>query len=150
MIPKLDHYKEKWGVRSDASIKPGLTAITEALQLVGNPQEKLSAVHVAGTNGKGSTITFIEHISKAHGLSTATFMSPCIEDVHDQIQLNEQPIKPEEMDVVFSIMADAGLDGKLTDFELLTVAAFLAFERLAPDITIIECGMGDALIVLML
>ncbi|QOV12861.1 bifunctional folylpolyglutamate synthase/dihydrofolate synthase [Viridibacillus arvi] len=142
MIPKLDYYKEKWGVRSDASIKPGLTAITEALQLVGNPQENLSAVHVAGTNGKGSTITFIEHISKAHGLSTATFMSPCIEDVHDQIQLDEQPITSEEMDAVFKIMADAGLDGKLTDFELLTVAAFLAFERFEPDITIIECGMG--------
>ncbi|MGE7836798.1 bifunctional folylpolyglutamate synthase/dihydrofolate synthase [Viridibacillus arvi] len=142
MIPKLDYYKKKWEVRSDASIKPGLTAITEALKLVGNPQENLSAVHVAGTNGKGSTVTFIEHISKAHGLSTATFMSPCIEDVHDQIQLNEQPITPEEMDAVFSIMADAGLDGKLTDFELLTVAAFLAFERFAPDITIIECGMG--------
>lgn len=142
MIPKLNHYKERWGVRSDASIKPGLTAITEALKLVGNPHKNLSVVHVAGTNGKGSTITFLEHISKAHGLSTATFMSPCIEDVHDQIRLNELPISPAEMDVVFRIMADAGLDGKLTDFELLTVAAFLAFERFAPDITIIECGMG--------
>ncbi|MGE7622821.1 bifunctional folylpolyglutamate synthase/dihydrofolate synthase [Viridibacillus sp. NPDC096237] len=142
MIPKLDHYKDRWGVCSDASIKPGLTAITEALQLVGNPHKNLSVVHVAGTNGKGSTITFLEHISKAHGLSTATFMSPCIEDVHDQIRLNEQPISPAEMDIVFRIMANAGLDGKLTDFELLTVAAFLAFERFAPDITIIECGMG--------
>ncbi|MBK3493452.1 bifunctional folylpolyglutamate synthase/dihydrofolate synthase [Viridibacillus sp. YIM B01967] len=142
MIPKLDHYKKKWDVHSDVSIKPGLTAITEALKLVGNPQDKLSVIHVAGTNGKGSTITFIEHICQAHGLSTATFMSPCIEDVHDQIKLNEQPITPAEMDEVFHIMADAGLDDKLTDFELLTVAAFLAFERFAPDIAIIECGMG--------
>ncbi len=142
MIPKLDEYKRRFHITSDPAIKPGLIAMTEALALVGNPQNDLSVIHVAGTNGKGSTISFIEHIAKNHGLKTATFMSPCIEDVHDQIQLNEMPIEPEEMNAIFKIMSEAGLDGKLTDFELLTVAAFLAMSRFAPDISIIECGMG--------
>ncbi|MGX9135431.1 bifunctional folylpolyglutamate synthase/dihydrofolate synthase [Rummeliibacillus sp. JY-2-4R] len=142
MIPKLDEYKSRFHITSDASIKPGLDAMKEALALVGNPQNNLSVIHVAGTNGKGSTISFIEHIAKNHGLKTATFMSPCIEDVHDQIQLNELPIEPEEMDAIFKIMSEAGLDGRLTDFELLTVAAFLAMSRFAPDVAIIECGMG--------
>lgn len=142
MIPKLEQYKERWRITSDPSIKPGLDAISEALNLVGNPQRNLPVIHIAGTNGKGSTMSFIEHIAKAHGLKTATFMSPCIEDVHDQIQLNEIPIEPKEMNAIFEIMSNAGLDGKLTDFELLTVAAFLAFQRFQADIVIVECGMG--------
>lgn len=142
MIPKLDEYKERWHITSDPAIKPGLDAMKEALALVGNPQNNIPVIHLAGTNGKGSTLTFIEHIAKKHGLKTATFMSPCIEDVHDQIQLDEIPIDSEEMNAIFEIMYDAGLDGKLTDFELLTVAAYLAFERFNPDIAIIECGMG--------
>ncbi|HWI47385.1 MAG TPA: folylpolyglutamate synthase/dihydrofolate synthase family protein [Rummeliibacillus sp.] len=142
MIPKLDEYKDRWHITSDPAIKPGLDAMHIALELVGNPQNNLPVIHLAGTNGKGSTISFIEHIAKAHGLKTATFMSPCIEDIHDQIQLNEMPIEPKELDAIFKIMSDAGLDGKLTDFELLTVAAYLAFSRFAPDVAIIECGMG--------
>lgn len=142
MIPKLDEYKKRWHITSDPAIKPGLDAMHIALDLVGNPQNNLPVIHLAGTNGKGSTSSFIQRIAKAHGLKTATFMSPCIEDVHDQIQLNEKPIEPQEMDAIFKIMSDAGLDSKLTDFELLTVAAFLAFNRFSPDIAIIECGMG--------
>ena len=142
MIPKLDEYKERWHITSDPAIKPGLEAMQNALELVGNPQNNLPIIHLAGTNGKGSTSSFIQHIAKSHGLKTATFMSPCIEDVHDQIQLNEKPIEPQEMDAIFKIMSNAGLDGKLTDFELLTVAAFIAFNRFCPDVAIIECGMG--------
>lgn len=142
MIPKLDEYKERWQISSDPAIKPGLDAMKEALALVGNPQNSIPVIHLAGTNGKGSTVTFIEHIARSHGLKTATFMSPCIEDVHDQIQLNEMPITTNEMDAIFEIMSEAGLSGRLTDFELLTVAAYLAFSRFKPDIVIIECGMG--------
>ncbi len=142
MIPKLDEYKERWQISSDPAIKPGLDAMKEALALVGNPQNSIPVIHLAGTNGKGSTVTFIEQIARSHGLKTATFMSPCIEDVHDQIQLNEMPITTNEMDAIFEIMSEAGLSGRLTDFELLTVAAYLAFSRFNPDIAIIECGMG--------
>lgn len=145
MIPNFDHYKEKWQVKSDDVIKPGLTAIEEALSLVGNPEQTLHVVHLAGTNGKGSTLTFLEAIAQEHGLRVGKFMSPCIVDVHDQIQIAGQPIKEAEMDRVFQLMHEAGLSSKLTDFELLTVAAFLHFVNGRVDIALIEAGMGGLL-----
>ncbi|MGE7673966.1 bifunctional folylpolyglutamate synthase/dihydrofolate synthase [Lysinibacillus sp. NPDC094403] len=145
MIPKLNSYKEKWNVQSDDVIKPGLTAIQEALARLDNPENKLQVVHLAGTNGKGSTLTFLESISKEHGLRVGKFMSPCILDVHDQIQVEGQAITEEEMNHVFRQMQAAGLSGKLTDFELLTVATFLHFVASNVDIALIEAGMGGLL-----
>lgn len=142
MIPILDKYKEKWKVESDDNIKPGLQAIKQALALLDNPQEKLKVVHVAGTNGKGSTITFLEQISLHHGLSVGKFMSPCIVDVHDQIQVNGNSIKESQMDQVFQQMKDVGISGLLTDFELLTVAAFLHFVNEQVDLVLLETGLG--------
>lgn len=145
MIPNFDHYKEKWQVKSDDIIKPGLTAIEEALSYLGNPEQTMRVVHLAGTNGKGSTLTFLEAIAQEHGLRVGKFMSPCIIDVHDQIQIAGQPITEAEMDQVFQQMHEAGLSGKLTDFELLTVAAFLHFVNGQVDIALIEAGMGGLL-----
>ena len=145
MIPNFDYYKEKWQVKSDDVIKPGLAAIEEALSLVGNPEQTLRVVHLAGTNGKGSTLTFLEAIAQEHGLRVGKFMSPCIVDVHDQIQIAGQPITEAEMDRVFQQIREAGLSGKLTDFELLTVAAFLHFVNGQVDIALIEAGMGGLL-----
>ncbi len=145
MIPNLNRYKEKWNVKSDAIIKPGLATIGEALIQVGNPENGLQIVHLAGTNGKGSTLTFLESIAKAHGLRVGKFMSPCIVDVHDQIQVEGQAITEAEMDRVFQQMQVADLSGKLTDFELLTVAAFLHFAASNVDIALIEAGMGGLL-----
>lgn len=145
MIPQFDRYKEKWSVQSDDVIKPGLTAIQEALSLVGNPEQQLQVVHIAGTNGKGSTLTFLEAIAKEHGLRVGKFMSPCILDVHDQIQVENMPITSDGMDIVFQQMQKAGLSGRLTDFELLTVAAFLHFVNNHVDVALIEAGMGGLL-----
>ena len=145
MIPKFNSYKEKWNVLSDDVIKPGLTAIEEALAQVGNPEKKLRVVHLAGTNGKGSTLTFLESIAKEHGLRVGKFMSPCILDVHDQIQVEGRAITEAEMNRVFQQMQAAGLSGKLTDFELLTVATFLHFVASNVDIALIEAGMGGLL-----
>lgn len=145
MIPNLNRYKEKWNVKSDDIIKPGLAAIEEALVRVGNPENGLQVVHLAGTNGKGSTLTFLESLAKEHGLRVGKFMSPCIVDVHDQIQVEGQAINGAEMDQLFQQMQAAGLSEKLTDFELLTVAAFLHFAASDVDIALIEAGMGGLL-----
>ncbi|MCM3710751.1 bifunctional folylpolyglutamate synthase/dihydrofolate synthase [Sporosarcina luteola] len=145
MIPKLDVYKERFDINSDDEIKPGLDCIRAALRKVGNPEKGLRVIHVAGTNGKGSTIAYMESILKEHGFSTGVFSSPALVDVHDQIRMNGMPISPEEMDKTFMTMKEAGLSGMLTDFELLTVAAFITFERLSPDYVLLECGMGGSL-----
>jgi dihydrofolate synthase / folylpolyglutamate synthase len=142
MIPLLDTYKQRWGVHSEQVIKPGLAAIVEALEMLNNPHKVLQVAHFAGTNGKGSTLTFVEFIARAHGLSVGKFMSPCIVDVHDQIQINGVSITEQQMDQVFERLAKAGLSGKLTDFELLTTAAFLFFQQQQVDVVLVETGMG--------
>ena len=142
MIPKLDYYKNKWEVQSDQSIKPGLDAIKEALELLGNPEKQLQIVHVAGTNGKGSTISFLEQIARKHGVNVGKFMSPCIVDVQDQLQINGSSISEYEMDELFNQLKKAGLSGRLTDFELLTCVAFLYFAQQKVDLVLLETGMG--------
>ncbi|MER2047849.1 MAG: folylpolyglutamate synthase/dihydrofolate synthase family protein [Solibacillus sp.] len=142
MIPLLEVYKERWQVESEQAIKPGLEAIEFALRKLGEPQKKLNVVHLAGTNGKGSTLAFIEGMAREYGLSVGKFMSPCIVDVHDQIQIDGRPITNEQMDRMFQQLAKAGLSGKLTDFELLTAVALLYFAEQSPDLVLIEAGMG--------
>ena len=87
----------------------------------------------------------MEAILKEHGFSTGVFSSPAIIDIHDQIRINGEPISEEELNKSFITMKEAGLSGMLTDFELLTVAAFSTFERLAPDYVLLETGMGGLL-----
>ncbi|MEK3934045.1 folylpolyglutamate synthase/dihydrofolate synthase family protein [Sporosarcina sp. FSL W7-1349] len=145
MIPKLDEYKERWAITSENTVKPGLESIQSALKKVGNPQKQLQVIHVAGTNGKGSTIAFMESILREHGHSTGVFSSPAVVDIHDQIRLDGVPVSEEELNRSFSEMKEAGLSGMLTDFELLTAAAFVTFGWLNPDYVLLETGMGGAL-----
>lgn len=142
MIVGFEHYKEKWAVVSDLSIKPGLEAIERALSLVGNPHQQLKVVHIAGTNGKGSTVTMLDAVLSAHGVKVGKFMSPCVIDVHDQLQVAGVPMTETQMDALFQQMQRAGLSGLLTDFELLTVAVFLHFANEQVDIVLLEAGMG--------
>ena len=142
MIPAFDQYKERFEVESSDVIKPGLTAIERAMEMLDHPELAVPTVHVAGTNGKGSTIAMLEAICREHGLKTLTFTSPCIEDVHDQIKINNRPLASFQMDDIFKQLKAAGLSGLLTDFELLTAAAFVACRLYQPDIAIIEAGLG--------
>lgn len=142
MIPAFDLYKEQFQVMSSDVIKPGLTAIEHAMEKLSNPHLDVPTVHVAGTNGKGSTIAMLESICRTHGLKTLTFTSPCIEDVHDQIKVNNEPLQPFQMNEIFTVLQEAQLSGELTDFELLTAAAFVACRLYKPDIAIIEAGLG--------
>lgn len=142
MIPKLEEYKKRVKITSDNEIKPGLAAIEHAMELLRSPQKELRAIHVAGTNGKGSTICFMESILHEAGISTGVFASPAMVDIHDQIRINGQNSTEEQLTTSFQTLKDAGLNGMLTDFELLTAAAFVTFNRLQPDVVLIECGMG--------
>ncbi|HSJ36814.1 MAG TPA: folylpolyglutamate synthase/dihydrofolate synthase family protein [Planococcus sp. (in: firmicutes)] len=140
MITGLDHYKKKWNIASDGSIKPGLDAIEQAIEELGNPQRDQNFIHIAGTNGKGSTAAFIAAILMEHGKTVGNFFSPAIEDVHDQIQIDRQPATEADFDRAMEELSK--LETQLTDFELLTAAAFLIFREQEPDYVIIEAGMG--------
>lgn len=145
MIPKLEDYKERWQIKSDSLIKPGLEAIETALKKLGNPELKIKVIHVSGTNGKGSTIQVMETILRAHGYSTGTFTSPAIKDLHDQIRYNGEVATAEQIDAACEQIKKASLSGCLTDFELLTVIAFLVLEKMSPDYVLVETGMGGLL-----
>ncbi|TWT26279.1 folylpolyglutamate synthase/dihydrofolate synthase family protein [Planomicrobium sp. CPCC 101110] len=140
MIKGFDNYVDKWKIITNSEIIPGMSAITSALEELGNPHRSGKFVHIAGTNGKGSTAVLLAGILRAHGLAVNSFFSPAINDVHDQIQLDGSPISEKEMDRAMEKLAK--IKTPLTEFELLTAAAFLAFEKTPSDITIIETGMG--------
>lgn len=143
MIIGLEQYKNKWNIQTDTAIHPGLEAITAALEELGNPHKSGKFIHLAGTNGKGSTATFLLAILRSHGLRVGNFYSPCIEDLHDQIQLDGKPVSPEELDRAMAQLSV--VKTPLTDFELLTLAAFVIFNNQKLDYAIIEAGMGGAL-----
>lgn len=138
----MNAYKERWGIESKNIIEPGLENVTKALELLGNPHQGLNIIHVAGTNGKGSTIAMMNEMLLTHGITTACFYSPCFVDVHDQIQLNGENITSDHLGRLFEQAKKAGLSGMLTDFELLTVLAFMAFKESNSAIVLIEAGMG--------
>jgi len=142
MIIGLEHYKTTYGVQSETAIKPGLTNMEKAMELLQFPQKSFRSIHLAGTNGKGSTLTYIKEMAMEHGLKVGTFMSPGIIDLHDQIQVNGEPISEEQLGKVFEQFHQAGLNGLCTDFELLTCAAFQHFRNVGIDVAIIEAGMG--------
>lgn len=145
MIPKLTEFKNRWQFESDYTIRPGLEAVENALRQLGNPENNLHFIHVSGTNGKGSTITFMEALLRAHGYTTATFTSPAVTSLYDQICYNNHHSTIEQIDAAFERLKEKGLSGTLTDFELLTVIAILVFEELSPDYVLFETGMGGLL-----
>ncbi|MGM9920395.1 MAG: bifunctional folylpolyglutamate synthase/dihydrofolate synthase, partial [Bhargavaea sp.] len=111
MIPKLDFYQKKHELMSADEIRPGLEAMEEALEKLGHPERGPRFIHVAGTNGKGSTVAFMESIAREHGLRTGSFTSPAITDLQDQIRLDARPITEKEADAAFAEMKKAGISG---------------------------------------
>lgn len=142
MIIGLDYYKHLYKVKSESVIQPGLVNMERAMTLLRDPQKEYKSIHIAGTNGKGSTLTYIKEMLIAHGLKVGTFMSPGIIDLHDQIQVNSVPVSNQELALVFEEMAAAGISGLCTDFELLTCAAFIHFRNAGVDVAVVEAGMG--------
>lgn len=122
----------------------GLDRVRNALAEVGNPHTRLAAVHIAGSNGKGSTSAFVESIARAAGLSTGMYTSPHLARFAERIRIAGDPIQ----DAPFNSALSAALraqEGSLTFFECLTVAAFIAFADANVDLAVIEVGLGGRL-----
>jgi dihydrofolate synthase/folylpolyglutamate synthase len=122
----------------------GLDRIRGALADFGDPQAALSVVHVAGSNGKGSVCAMLEAIARAAGLRTGLYTSPHLSRFAERIRLNGEAIE----DGAFGRALDQALGargGELTFFEVLTVAALLAFREAGVDIAVLEVGLGGRL-----
>lgn len=122
----------------------GLERIVELLERLGNPQNDLRFVHVAGTNGKGSTCAFLAQVMQAAGYRTGLFTSPYIIEFADRIRIDGLNISSKdlrEVTLVVKTAAEAMADHP-TEFELMTAVAFLHFARQDCDIVVCEVGLG--------
>lgn len=130
--------------------KEGLTNMRAVMTRLGNPQDDLAMVHVAGTNGKGSTCAMIERALREAGYKTGLYTSPYIERYNERIRINGNPIEGEKLaqlvERVWPVIESCREEGLcITEFELGTVLAFMAFAEEKVDAAIIEVGLGGRL-----
>lgn len=135
--------------RQNFGSKPGLQRINALLDQLHHPEKDLTFVHVAGTNGKGSTVSFLSAMLQEAGLTVGTFTSPYIEELNERIAINSQPISDETLATIVQALqplvesADQNSDlFEITEFELLTAAAFLYFKEANVDLVVLEVGLG--------
>ncbi|MBV7364036.1 bifunctional folylpolyglutamate synthase/dihydrofolate synthase [Actinomycetaceae bacterium TAE3-ERU4] len=134
------------------SPNPSLDKVTQVLELMGNPQDSLSYIHVGGTNGKTSTTRMIDSLLSAAGLRVGRFTSPHLVDVRERISIGGKPISAsaflqayEDVSPFVQMVDEAchreGRAG-LSFFEFFTVMAFAAFAAAPVDVAVMEVGMG--------
>ncbi|MFO0592861.1 MAG: folylpolyglutamate synthase/dihydrofolate synthase family protein [Polyangiaceae bacterium] len=122
----------------------GLDRVRSALAEVGDPHLGLAVAHVTGSNGKGSTSAMIESIARAAGLKTGLYTSPHLARFAERIRIGGAPIEDAPFeDALTKALRVAG--GDLTFFEVLTVAALLAFRDARVDLAVLEVGLGGRL-----
>ncbi|MED1204814.1 bifunctional folylpolyglutamate synthase/dihydrofolate synthase [Heyndrickxia acidicola] len=133
-------------------IKPGLDRMNWVMNKLGNPERNLKVVHVGGTNGKGSTVTYIRSILNEAGKQVGTFTSPYIEEFNERISVNGKPIADDEIVHLVTVIKPLAEElemtnlGSLTEFEIITCMAIYYFGEVNPvDFTIFEVGLGGRL-----
>ena len=125
-------------------INLGLERISAVLELLGNPQDRLKCIHVAGTNGKGSVCAIIEAVLREAGKKTGLFTSPHLFKYTERIKINGVDISDEDFArLVFEICNTADKHNiHLTEFEILTAVAFKYFDENKVDVVVLETGLG--------
>ncbi len=129
--------------RENLGVKPGLERIKFALTELGNPQNHIKAIHIAGTNGKGSIASGISNSLIAAGYNVGLFTSPWVIDICEQIQVNHSFISHEKLSRLVERINN--ICPELTEFELFTAVSFEYFSEMNVDYMVIECGMGGEL-----
>ena len=131
--------------------KLGLHNISTLLSLMGNPHKKLKYVHVAGTNGKGSTVSFISSILIQSGYKVGIFTSPYLERFTERIKINNEEISEKDLARItefvrkkVDIMLERG-ESHPTEFELITAIAFQYYYEQECDVVVLEVGLGGRL-----
>ncbi len=127
-------------------IKLGLHTIRKLLRAVDNPHKKFPAVHIAGTNGKGSTAAFLASILSASGYKTGLYTSPHLSSFTERIKVNSSSISKQDVVRLTDLLKQKSSSfSSITYFELVTAMAFLSFAEKKVDIAVIEVGMGGRL-----
>lgn len=127
--------------------KPGLSRTRTLLAALGNPERMLKFVHIAGTNGKGSTAACIAACLQAAGYCVGLYTSPFINRFNERIQVNGVSISDDDLELLVDHIRPAadGMADSPTEFELITALAFLYFTQQHCDIVVLEVGLGGEL-----
>ena len=132
-------------------IKPGLERITALLNKLNNPHLDLQCIHVAGTNGKGSTSTALSNIMIAEGKKTGLFISPFVVDFRERIQINGNYISKADLACLTEKIAEIvplvekEVEDNITEFEFITALMFSYFKEQKCDLVVLEVGLGGRL-----
>jgi dihydrofolate synthase/folylpolyglutamate synthase len=128
-------------------INLGLERVQELLAFYGNPQNKIKCIHVAGTNGKGSTCAMLDSVLREAGYKTGLYTSPHLVDYTERIKINGSDISKDDFaKLLFEIYITAEVNKiQATEFEILTVMMYVFFERQKVDFAIVETGLGGRL-----
>ena len=136
---------------SSPGIRPGLERVERLLKIMGDPQNKFPAIHVVGTNGKGSTAAFTNSILGKSGYKTALYTSPHLISPEERLLINGRPLCENEwLDCATQVVEIIRNDSFLSNdppsyFEVLTAVAFKLIERHGVDVAVIEAGLGGRL-----
>ncbi|MFT3768316.1 MAG: folylpolyglutamate synthase/dihydrofolate synthase family protein [Minicystis sp.] len=122
----------------------GLDRVEDALAALGDPHRGLVYVHIAGSNGKGSTSAMVESVARAAGLRTGLYTSPHLCRFAERIRIDGAPIADEPFERALGAVLDR-CRADLTFFESITVAAFQAFREAKVDVVVLEVGLGGRL-----
>ena len=124
--------------------KPGLERVRFLCKAIGSPQDKLRIIHVAGTNGKGSTCTMLAEICCAAGLKTGLYTSPYVIEFRERIRVNGTMISEKDLCRWTETLRDisAAAPESITEFEFITSLAFAWFFEQGCDVVVLEVGMG--------
>lgn len=142
---------QEWLKKSESiPRKHGLYRMEAILEALGNPERELKSIHIAGTNGKGSTAAMVTAFAKAHGLRVGTFTSPHMDSIRERIQLDGVPLEEEPFWQAASVIKEVESRlleewGAFNYFEILTAMMFVVFQQEAVDLAIIEVGIGGLL-----
>ena len=131
-------------------IKPGVRRMEWMLERIGNPEKNINGIHVVGTNGKGSTVSYMRNALNRNDYSVGTFTSPYIETFNERISVDGQAISDDDIVRLVEIVRPVSEDveretdlGTATEFEIITMMMFVYFGRLrSVDFVIIEAGLG--------
>lgn len=131
--------------RQETKICLGLERVRAHLRRLGDPQTGLRVIHVAGSNGKGSTCAILESVLRAAGYRTGLYTSPHLQEVRERIRVAGERIGGETFSTLLARAIEVDPKGELTYFELLTSIAFQHFARTGVEVAVLETGLGGRL-----
>ena len=142
---------ERLAERRRYGMRPGLSTMRALLDALGNPQDSLKVVHVAGTNGKGAVTAMLDAVLRAAGYHVCRYTSPHLVSLAERFFVDGAPASAEALDAaaetvfpaVEALEREKGVE--VTFFECLTAVAFVLFAREKPDFVVLETGLGGRL-----